>query len=170
MARIWFPVEVRDSGMYQAFRTAVASQLPRLAASLKSDLDGLMDRVKSQTVPVRTEALRNSGYVGEPVVTPTGVVIEVGFREPYALIQHERLDFKHNHGQAKYLESPLTEWANSRGLTVQRTQGPTFGGISGGVGSRRSSPRGVGGNRRGRGGSVRGRSNLTNRRSGGPSS
>ena len=34
---------------------------------------------------------------------------EVSYNEPYALIQHERLDFHHEQGQAKYLENPLNE-------------------------------------------------------------
>jgi len=40
------------------------------------------------------------------------VVGEVGFNTPYALAQHERLDFHHpKGGKAKYLESNLTERA-----------------------------------------------------------
>jgi hypothetical protein len=41
------------------------------------------------------------------------VVGEVGFNTPYALVQHERLDFHHpKGGKAKYLESNLTEHAD----------------------------------------------------------
>ena len=40
------------------------------------------------------------------------VVGEVGFNTPYALVQHERLDFNHpKGGKAKYLEDPLKEQA-----------------------------------------------------------
>jgi len=41
------------------------------------------------------------------------VVGEVGFNTPYALVQHERLDFNHpKGGKAKYLESNLTQQAD----------------------------------------------------------
>jgi hypothetical protein len=40
------------------------------------------------------------------------VVGEVGFNTPYALVQHERLDFNHpKGGKAKYLEDNLTQQA-----------------------------------------------------------
>lgn len=31
----------------------------------------------------------------------------MGYSAPYALVQHERLDFQHRVGQAKYLEQPI---------------------------------------------------------------
>lgn len=34
------------------------------------------------------------------------VVVAVGYATAYALVQHERLDFSHTVGQAKYLEEP----------------------------------------------------------------
>jgi hypothetical protein len=34
--------------------------------------------------------------------------VEVSYNTDYALIQHERLDFHHTQGKAKYLEDPLT--------------------------------------------------------------
>jgi len=41
------------------------------------------------------------------------VVGEVGFNTPYALVQHERLDFNHpKGGKAKYLESNLQQQAD----------------------------------------------------------
>lgn len=33
--------------------------------------------------------------------------VAVAFRQPYAWIQHERLDFQHEQGQAKYLEAAV---------------------------------------------------------------
>lgn len=40
------------------------------------------------------------------------IVGEVGFNTPYALTQHERIDFSHpKGGKAKYLEEPLKEHA-----------------------------------------------------------
>ncbi len=48
-------------------------------------------------------ALRRSGYT-RIVDDQTG---EVGFSEFYAGWQHERLDYHHDDGQAKFLEEPL---------------------------------------------------------------
>ena len=48
------------------------------------------------------------------------VVGEVGFNTPYALVQHERLDFNHpKGGKAKYLESNLTEHADRYQANLQ---------------------------------------------------
>jgi hypothetical protein len=35
----------------------------------------------------------------------------IGFNTEYAAVQHERLDFRHDQGQAKYLEIPLRRLA-----------------------------------------------------------
>ena len=69
------------------------------------DLQGKAQRF----APVDTGDLRGSGYstVGEEEDLIVG---EVGFSEPYALEQHENVYFVHpKGGQAKYLESPLSE-------------------------------------------------------------
>jgi hypothetical protein len=50
---------------------------------------------------------RAKGGLGDAVVG------EVGFNTPYALVQHERLDFNHpKGGKAKYLEDNLKEQAD----------------------------------------------------------
>lgn len=87
----------------------------RFARMLK-DLPGISERAledcaedlkgRSQRLaPIDTGDLRGSAYArreGEGWV--------VGFEEPYALIQHERLDYNHpKGGQAKYLEGPFNE-------------------------------------------------------------
>lgn len=58
-----------------------------------------------ELAPIDTGDLRGSGYaeIGKHEAT-------VGFNEPYALRQHEELDYSHpKGGQAKYLEQPLKE-------------------------------------------------------------
>src|SRR5574343_379408 len=54
--------------------------------------------------PVDTHDLQRSAQV-EMVDKNT---VEVSYNKTYALEQHERLDFKHTQGKAKYLEDPLT--------------------------------------------------------------
>jgi len=69
-----------------------------------------------ELVPVDEGILRGTGHValpglanGELVVTPTFG----GPAAPYALVQHERMDFHHTVGQAKYLETAMQELAPS---------------------------------------------------------
>lgn len=58
-----------------------------------------------QLAPIDTGDLRGSGYAN-----PAAGGWEVGFSEPYALVQHERLDYQHpKGGQAKFLEQPFAE-------------------------------------------------------------
>lgn len=65
-------------------------------------------------VPVDTGALQASGRVtrdGLEAVISYGAEDGAGRRgqdtAAYAVVQHERLDFEHPHGQAKYLETAL---------------------------------------------------------------
>ena len=58
-----------------------------------------------ERAPIDKGDLRGSGFAEIDGTTGT-----TGFTEPYSLIQHERLDFKHPEGgEAKYLENPLKE-------------------------------------------------------------
>jgi len=75
------------------------------------------------TVYVDGKAVARSGFGGTaptPGVARAGmagaVVGEVGFDQPYALIQHERLDYRHpKGGKAKYLEDNLKAQATRYG-------------------------------------------------------
>ena len=58
--------------------------------------------------PFLTGALRESAYV-QDISSRTTPEVEVGYRAPYAAVQHENLEFNHPVGQAKYLEEPLRE-------------------------------------------------------------
>lgn len=56
--------------------------------------------------------LRASGTVHEPVRNGRNISVLLSFGGAaidYAIVQHERLDFHHTTGQAKYLESVLNE-------------------------------------------------------------
>ena len=59
-------------------------------------------------VPVRDAILKGSGNTKH---TPGLSVISYGgAAKAYAIVQHERLDYKHpKQGKAKYLEDPMTE-------------------------------------------------------------
>jgi hypothetical protein len=64
------------------------------------DLEGEAKR----RAPKDTGDLRGSGY--SEVVGMEGTV---GFTAPYALRQHEHVEFRHTDGEAKFLETPFKE-------------------------------------------------------------
>lgn len=68
--------------------------------------EGVMTEAKV-LCPVDTGALRASGHVEPPETEGTTVSVTMGFNTEYALVQHERTDYHHVVGQAKYLETPL---------------------------------------------------------------
>lgn len=79
---------------------------PALDASLRVQGEALMTDVKASRpgkgVPVDTGALRSSGTVEGP----DNHKVEVSFggpAAPYALAQHERLDYSHSVGESRYL-------------------------------------------------------------------
>lgn len=92
------------------------SQLARLrvgtprqvGAALYAEGWGIMTDSKTQ-VPVDLGTLRASGTVLQPEHTAGKVTVTIGYGGPaqaYALVQHERADYQHRVGKAKYLEDP----------------------------------------------------------------
>ena len=88
--------------------------------------DVVLDLMKEsqELAPKKEGTLRGSAYAevdgrlvggnntasGAPTDASQGsdvVTGEVGYGEVYAYVQHERLDYKHTEGQAKYLETPF---------------------------------------------------------------
>jgi hypothetical protein len=65
-------------------------------------------QVASPLVPVETGRL-----VGSGTVEVDGDTASLHYEGPYARYQHERLDLKHEHGQAKYLEQPVATEAQT---------------------------------------------------------
>jgi hypothetical protein len=89
---------------------AAAVGPPSLLAALFQEANVILTASKQDYVPVDTGALRASGFVEPPVVTPEGGSVTLGFggpSAPYAVIVHEDLTKRHPVGQAKYLEIPL---------------------------------------------------------------
>jgi hypothetical protein len=82
----------------------VESYTPNALMDVGNDLQGKAQ----QLAPVDTGDLRGSAY------TKLGKnSVEVGFNTPYALRQHEELNYRHPRGgQAKYLEEPFKENKN----------------------------------------------------------
>ncbi len=63
-------------------------------------------KAAKKNVPVDSGALRRSGRVGVDDVD-----VYVRFKAPHAWLQHERLDYEHDDGGAKYLDRAVQEVA-----------------------------------------------------------
>lgn len=105
------PVQWNDP--YAALLAAAARGLNKGATVLMSE--------SQARVPVDSTDLRNSAATHD--ATPANLESAVTYNTPYAVIQHERLDFHHptdhNPGaQAKYLEGPAVELRNQIGAVV----------------------------------------------------
>lgn len=65
--------------------------------------------VSKTEVPVDEGILRSTGHVKPPEEVAGVAVVELGYggpAAPYAVVQHERLDYKHRVGKARYLADP----------------------------------------------------------------
>lgn len=91
------------------FIRALEHGVEALASGLFLEQEAIMSASK-QEVPVDLGVLRASGTVLPP--DSNGTIIEVvsgygGAAEAYAIVQHERLSYRHTVGKAKYLEHPF---------------------------------------------------------------
>jgi len=93
-----------------------------LAGPLHLEAELIMTKSKQMT-PVDLGVLRASGVVQRPDIDRNKVVVELGYggaARAYALVQHERTDFRHTSGQAKFLEKPVKEAKAGFGNRVAR--------------------------------------------------
>ncbi len=119
---------VRDAGLRAAtqFAEHVIGQAQQLAPQSPSNAyvpghqvtQGVNKKGKQITVrPMiknprytgHSGALRDSATVEPAEVHDDVITVVAGFNVEYAAVQHERLDYVHTNGQAKYLEIPLRE-------------------------------------------------------------
>jgi hypothetical protein len=92
-----------------------ADARPQIAQALYQEAEAIMADSKENFVPVDLAILRASGHVQLPTIEGDNVTVAMGYggaAKDYAVIQHERLDFKHPVGGAKYLERPLLKAAS----------------------------------------------------------
>ena len=81
----------------------IGSQIEADTAKAVMDCGQHLKGESQKECPVDTHDLQRTAQV-EMVDKNT---VEVSYNKVYALEQHERLDFKHTQGKAKYLEDPL---------------------------------------------------------------
>lgn len=108
--------------LIQTLKTLGARAQTIVGAALLQEAEKIMTESKRQC-PVDLGNLRDTGHVTEPEVSGGHVSVTLGYggpAAPYAIVQHERLDFQHKVGKAKFLEDPLLEAAN--GLETRLAQ------------------------------------------------
>ncbi len=101
-------------GLNAAFEIHREQTVRKLAAGLYQEAEQIMGLAKEKYVPVDLGPLRASGYVELPIIKGDQVSVVLGFggpSAPYALTQHENMDFNHTTGGPKYLERPALERA-----------------------------------------------------------
>jgi len=82
------------------------------AKALYKAAEKIMTKSKRDYVPVDLGALRSSGHVSSPRISKVNVTVQLSYggpSAPYAIVQHENLDYAHTVGEAKYLEKPMME-------------------------------------------------------------
>lgn len=82
-----------------------------VGGALYEEAESIMAKSKP-LVPVDTGTLRNSGHVALPEKEMGRLTVTLGYggaASDYALIQHERTDYHHTVGRAKFLEEPVLE-------------------------------------------------------------
>lgn len=101
--------------------TKIAQELPeQTAAALLEVGEEIMTDAKENYVPVDLGALRASGFVRSDL-SFKDYTIKLGFggpSAPYALIQHENMQYRHTTGGPKYLERPVMARAGNIGRDV----------------------------------------------------
>jgi len=101
----------------------------RLLDRARRGLTQAAEQLRSRSVPlapIDRGPLRGSAHV-EPA-TGSELVSAVSYDTPYAVRQHEELDYHHEEGEAKYLERPLRkhkqELTNILANELRGTNGP----------------------------------------------
>ena len=93
-------------------KLAIVNAPIRVGQAMREEGETIMTRSKRDFVPVDFGILRASGFVDGPEIKGDIATVTLGYggaASAYALIQHERMEYHHTVGQAKYLEQPVNE-------------------------------------------------------------
>lgn len=106
-------IEMRIEGLAQmqaAISRASVEQKTLFADVMRAEAQAIMNESK-KIVPVDTGALKTSGRVDNPEITPSDITVTIGYggpSAPYAEIVHEDPTANHSPGKTyKYLEIPV---------------------------------------------------------------
>ena len=106
-----YPKEAHDAAERQLKKAALDLQgkAQKIAPKDLADLRGSAYSHVSGKMIKAPSADSEPGSERFPVLVSADLEAIIGFTEPYALIQHESLNFQHTDGEAKYLEKPYLE-------------------------------------------------------------
>lgn len=87
----------------------------RVATAGARGINQALEFLRARSVPLAPldqGPLRESASIVPAVGSGNGNVTEgmLVFDTPYAVVQHERMDYQHDQGQAKYLSEPAAEY------------------------------------------------------------
>lgn len=107
----------------QGILGAIEKVLEAALSGLEDAAHLVMDRAKEEVPLLEPESMKRAGRTGGDQGGTPGELRDSGkvdmerdqrraalsFNTVYASLQHERMDWHHTHGSAKYLERPMTE-------------------------------------------------------------
>ena len=102
-------LELKGMAEVRATLKKIAEEAPeKCRKALRRRGELIMSDSKKNYVPVDTGALKNTGHVITSPAPKIQVILSYGGpATPYAIVQHERTNYHHKVGQAKYLERPV---------------------------------------------------------------
>jgi hypothetical protein len=115
-----FEIRMEGTNELQRAFDALGSEADKvLASALRIEAEKVM-AVSVRQVPVDTGVLRASQTIGEAEGSGDDMSISLGYggaASDYAWVQHERTDYRHTVGKAKYLSDPVAEAASGPFVT-----------------------------------------------------
>ncbi len=105
-------IKVKGAATLTANLQTIARKYPKAANAALFESG---EKVRSIAIPLTPKdvgVLRNSAFVNRPVKTTRGLKVVIGYggaAQAYAQVQHERTEFRHAEGGAKFLEKAIIE-------------------------------------------------------------
>lgn len=107
-----------DAKGIQALRTSLRDELRRMSDAVSAALYDEALKIDARALeedmaPWDTGRLKQSHYVAPPTVDAAGerITVDLGYGVAYAIYVHERTELHHPHGQAKWLQRTLEQFA-----------------------------------------------------------
>ena len=117
------PIKITKNTVSAGLKTAGLAYHAATMRAVRTVLEIKRTSVVKRT-PKDVGTLRNTIHVEGPTSSGkkiSGAIVAGGPAAPYAIVQHENLQYKHKVGQAKYLESVMLEARPTIALDI-RTQ------------------------------------------------
>lgn len=106
-----FKKAVRDIEEFaQQSKMETKKAVREIAEENMTEIKAASKRGEKRGVPRNLGTLANTGYVNGPDARNLVVIGFGGAAAPYALVQHERTDYHHEVGEARYLVRQLERW------------------------------------------------------------